>query len=357
MIKKVLSVLLVIALTVSFALAFSSCKKDDETETETTTEPVTEAPRAVLSANRNPLTGLDGYDEGFAGRKFTGIVVENSPAARPQWGLSTPDVLVEYEVEGGITRMLWLYANESRVPATVGPVRSARHDIVELAMGFDMLFIHCGGSSFALDLIGEHPELAQIEGLQYYDCFERDTTRDVSSEHRYCLLGDRLVSSVESLGFDMTADPAKAQPFLFTDVNAPRALSGSVCTKADISFSASYNYTFNYNAQTGLYDCDINGSPRTDDTGVQCAYSNVIILYVDMADMGTSSGHQDLLLENGGRGLYINGGACEEITWAKPAEGDMLKMYSASGAELALNCGSSYVGLVRSTQAVKTVLG
>ena len=84
----------------------------------------------------HPLTGLPGYDSDYyANSKVIGVVVENHPGARPQWGMSTPDVVFEYEVEGGISRMLWLYANMDELPAKVGPVRSMRHDIVELARG------------------------------------------------------------------------------------------------------------------------------------------------------------------------------------------------------------------------------
>ena len=354
MVRKIMAAALAAAMLFSFA----ACKKSEEETTQPMPEETTAvqpaAPRPVPSADRNPLTGVSGYDESLAGRKMTGIVVENSPDARPQWGMSSPDVIMEYEVEGGITRMLWLYADESRVPSKVGPVRSARHDPVELAIGYDMLFVHCGGSNFALDLISATPALSQIEGLTYSGCFERDQTRNVSSEHRYCLLGDKLRASIDELKLDMTADPAKAYPFLFTDESTPRQLAGGTCTDIKISYSTSYNFDFSYDAAAGLYACSLNGTPRTDDAGKQCAYSNVIVLYTDMIDMGTSSGHQDLLLENGGRGVYVNGGNYEDITWAKPTANDPLRLYSADGSELTLNCGNSYVGFVRSTQEAKT---
>lgn len=354
--KKILSLLLAAAMLATCTAAFTSCKKD-EPDTGESTSAVTDDQNTEiqpLSADRNPLTGLGDYEQGYEGKKFIGIVVENSPDARPQWGLSTPDILMEYEVEGGISRMLWLYANENRIPAKVGPVRSARHDIVELALGYDMLFIHCGGSYIALDLIEAHPELAEIEGMQSFGFFERDTTRNVSSEHRLCLMGDTFRNDLGNLGRNMTVETAKARPFNFTDVNAPRTLSGGICTTLKFSYSGNYNYEFSYNEETSLYECSLNDKARTDDQGIRCAYSNVIVLYTEMIDLGDSSGHQDLLLENGGKGIYINGGNYEEITWSKPAAADMLKMYDADGNELQLNCGNSYIGFVRSTQAAKT---
>lgn len=353
--KKILSLILAAAIMITCLSFFTACKKDD-TETEENTSETAEqnSDPAGLSADRNPLTGLGDYEQGYTGRKFIGVVVENSPDARPQWGLSTPDIVMEYEVEGGISRMLWLYANESRIPAKIGPVRSARHDIVELALGYDMLFIHCGGSEMALDLIAARPDLAEIEGMKSFGFFERDNTRNVSSEHTLCLIGDTFREDFAGLGLNMTVNAAKAEPFRFTDINAPRTLAGGEATALAFSYSSNYNYRFNYNGETSLYECSLNGEARTDDQGIRCAYSNVIVLYTDMIGLGDYSGHQDLQFENGGKGLYFNGGHYEEITWSKPTADDMLKLYSADGSELILNSGTSYIGFVRSTQEAKT---
>lgn len=356
--RRILSLILAAAIMITCLSFFTSCKKDETVPEETTSETdVQEPTNTGLSPDRNPLTGLGDYEQGYEGKKFIGVVVENSPDARPQWGMSTPDIVMEYEVEGGISRMLWLYANESRIPAKIGPVRSARHDIVELALGYDMLFIHCGGSEMALDLIAARPDLAEIEGMKSFGFFERDNTRNVSSEHTLCLIGDTFRADFAGLGLNMTADAAKAEPFIFADVNAPRTLTGGEATVLEFCYSSNYHYNFNYNGDTSLYECSLNGEARTDDQGIRCAYSNVIVLYTDMLDLGDYSGHQDLQLENGGRGIYANGGNYEEITWSKPTADDMLKLYAADGSELILNSGTSYIGFVRSTQEAKTQFG
>jgi hypothetical protein len=65
--------------------------------------------------------------------------------------MSTPDVIVEGMVEGGITRMMWLYADVSKMPK-IGPTRSARHDFVEIAAGLNAIYAHWGGSGQASGL-------------------------------------------------------------------------------------------------------------------------------------------------------------------------------------------------------------
>jgi len=52
------------------------------------------------------------------------IVVDNAPAARPQIGIADAPLLIEYPVEGGITRFTVVMSIASGV--TVGPVRSLR---------------------------------------------------------------------------------------------------------------------------------------------------------------------------------------------------------------------------------------
>jgi len=52
------------------------------------------------------------------------IVVDNAPAARPQTGIADAPLLIEYPVEGGMTRFTVVMSIASG--ATVGPVRSLR---------------------------------------------------------------------------------------------------------------------------------------------------------------------------------------------------------------------------------------
>lgn len=352
--KKCLSLLLAISLVLSFAVFLSSCS-DKSDEPEQTTVEETTVDTYVADPTLNPLTGEKNYSA-ENGVRTVSIIVENSPAARPQWGLTSPDILIEYEVEGGISRMLWLYADASRIPEKVGPVRSARHDIVELALGFDSIFVHWGRSSFALDTITKYADiLSNVDGLTYTECFYRDTERDVSSEHTGYTVGSALRSSINSLGISTVHSDSYTNPFRFA--KEPVVLAGGACSSLDIAFSASYKYTFTYNSTSNKYDTLINGSARVDENGTQCSYSNVIVLYTDMVDMGTSSGHQDLLLENGGTGIYVNGGNYEEIKWTKTGETDPVILYKADGSRLELNEGNSYIGFVRSTRADQTVIG
>ena len=61
-------------------------------------------------------------NEAAAKLPVTGVMIENSPAARPQSGLKKAGVVYEAVAEGGITRFLALYQGEK--PALIGPVQA-----------------------------------------------------------------------------------------------------------------------------------------------------------------------------------------------------------------------------------------
>ena len=124
----------------------TSCSSPEQAEPEAEEEAVTIA--------ANPFTGEtaeDGFDENALNKRTVAFVVENTPDARPQWGLDdpqySPDMVLQGEVEGGITRTLWFYADDSKLPEIIGPMRSARPPYIRFSELFDSVFIHWGQSS------------------------------------------------------------------------------------------------------------------------------------------------------------------------------------------------------------------
>lgn len=108
--------------------------------------PTTAATTAAPVIIKNPLTGEVDYNDSAVGKRPVAVVVENSPQARPQYNMDSPDIIVEGEVEGGITRMIWLYADMTDLPEQVGPTRSARPSFVQFSQFFDCIYIHFGQS-------------------------------------------------------------------------------------------------------------------------------------------------------------------------------------------------------------------
>ena len=164
----------------------------------------------------NPLTGQtseEGFDENALNQRVAAFVVENSPESRPQWGMDdaeySPDIVLQGEVEAGITRTLWMYADYNKLPEIIGPMRSARPPYIRFSELFDAVFIHWGQSSSKGMYVGANTVFKQ-DGVDHINqmtfdesvgLFDRDHTRSVSMEHTGILYGSKVPEALEKAGF------------------------------------------------------------------------------------------------------------------------------------------------------------
>lgn len=358
--KKVIVIVAVVLLVVVLGIgAFFLVKNNTKEKALPTNAPVTSAiettqavtTEAPPAKDINPLTGLTGLDENSYGKRPIAVVVENSPAARPQWGLCSPDIVIEGIVEGGITRMLWLYADVNSIPK-VGPVRSARHDFVEMAEGLNAVFVHSGGSWTAYDVL-KRRNVDHVDGMSG-KYFFRDKSRNVASEHTLYTNGESIAKSISALKINTQIDMAYWAPFKFTTAATPGMPSSGVCQNVSFAFSSSYKHMFKFNATDKLYYNYMNAKPMVEDGGKQMAVTNVIILYLPVFPWNDTQGHMELDLTDG-KGVFVANGGYENITWKKGTPNDMLLLYSSDGSDLKLNPGKSYIGYVPTSQAGNTV--
>ncbi|MET8142310.1 DUF3048 domain-containing protein [Sphaerisporangium sp. NPDC005288] len=83
-------------------------------------EPVASASASPTPPPEHPFTG-----QPVAGRRpVLAVKIENTSSGKPQLGLRSADLVFVEQVEGGLTRLMAVFS--SKIPAKVGPVRSAR---------------------------------------------------------------------------------------------------------------------------------------------------------------------------------------------------------------------------------------
>ena len=303
----------------------------------------------------NPLTGESGFSPSAVGKRPIAFMINNAPGARPQWGLCTPDIVIEGLVEGSASRMMWVYADPETVPEKVGSMRSARHDFLEIAQGLDAIFVHWGGSTYAYDAL-ESSDYDHLDGIYLGPNYtHRDNTRNVAIEHRGYVIGSEIRQLIEDRGFRTQVKSEAANPFEFSK-DGDRTLSGGDCLQVTASFSSYYAHTFKYDSQTGLYTNYMGETPMTQDGGEVMKVKNVVILYTPVRSLGDSLGCIDMDL-TGGTGIYISGGKYETIRWEKGSdEYAPLKLYSENGDELVMNAGKSWIGLIPKVRESRTVI-
>lgn len=344
-------------------LSFASCKGKEYDKTDGSSDSQTNGTaEPSYPANINPLTGLE-LSESAAGKRPVAIMVENSPDARPQWGLSTPDIVLEGLVEGGITRMMWIYADVTKIPK-VGPVRSARHDYVEIAYGMNAVFTHWGGSRPAYSLLKTlaNKGYLDVDGKTlgtngnesqkgYY--FFKDPTHSKATEHCGYTNGSYIAAAMEKRGIDTTQTKSDWAPFTVITKGERVPFSGATagtCSSITVTFSSGYKHTFEYDSGTGLYKNFMNKDPMKDgNTGEQMAVKNVIVMYTNVTGYETSI-KDDLKLREwdltSGEALYITNGYGEKITWKKGDMSSPLKFYGQDGKELTVNAGQTWIGVI-----------
>ncbi|NLL62885.1 MAG: DUF3048 domain-containing protein [Ruminococcaceae bacterium] len=338
-VKKVFIILMSICLPLSF-IACSKPEAPPPVEPKTT---------EVQIGENNPLTGDNTLDKCAVGKRPIAVMVENSPAARPQWGLGSADITLEGLVEGGITRMLWIYADAASAPK-IGPTRSARIDYIEWAEGLDAIFVHFGGASNAYEALRTR-KVDNIDGIGKGNLkggpkyFKRDDTRrNRGIEHSAYTTGEWLSKAISETGvrYDINLDYIK--PFAFFSTTTK--LKDGECTSITFAFSSNYKHTFKYNSEDNLYYNWMNTSEMLDENGNQMAVTNVILLYMPVTPIPGASGWVNWD-QTGGDGIIVSSGSYENITWTKGnTPGSMLKIFDSAGYEMKLNVGKSYIGIV-----------
>jgi len=335
---KTLSLIFALTLIVT---AFTGCGGNEEEPT--TTEPTTVITTEPPVVYRNPLTGEAGYNEELIGNRPVMVVVENHSQARPQWGLTSSDIVFEMVAEGGITRMILMYADASRLPDKIGPVRSTRHYFLDLAEGYDAIFTHFGQSTYAKQQLQSH-DIDNINGYVDGSYFSRDKSRNVDSEHTAYTTKEWVTKAIEDKEYRTTLKDGYTDAFQF-NIDGDKVLKDGSCVTATVSFSSGYTYTLDYDKQENVYYSSLNGNPFMDSNGTQQNFENIVILYTNISAIaGDTKNRVDFDLSEG-EGRYISNGSYEDISWKKGDSTDMLKLYDSEGEELKLNTGRTYIAI------------
>lgn len=277
----------------------------------------------------NPLTGAtaeDGYDEAAGERRIAAFVVENAPDARPQWGMDdenySPDIILQGEVEGGITRTLWFYADYEKLPEIIGPTRSARPPFILFSELFDAIFIHWGKSHSKGDYVGastifKRDNLDHLDQMTLDDTegmYGRDTTRAVNVEHRGIIYGDKVSATIKNDGIRIK--PKEYSTLHFNNIEEPAGETAATQIGVKFSERAFEDMFWTYNEEDGLY--------HSSDFENDLKRENLLVLFDD-TEYITKEGYQgpgsagsvtycDYKLA-GGEGKYFSKGTVKDIKW------------------------------------------
>ena len=254
-----------------------------------------------------PLTGVGSSTE-VEGRAVA-VMINNHPAARPQSGLNKADIVYEVLAEGDVTRFLAIFQSEQ--PDSVGPVRSARSYYIELAKGFDSLYIAHGNSPDAKEML-DNGYIDVLNGL-YYDgtLFKRASFR--KAPHNSYITYDNILKGANQNGYEMEHEPP-ALPFLTKD--QAKELAGEQANHISISYyDQIFNSSFEYDETLQKYKRFSNEKQTVDyDTEDPVLIDNVLIIETKHLIMD-NSGRRDIDFTAGGKGFLVQKGKKIDVEW------------------------------------------
>lgn len=305
---------------------------------------------------KSKKTGKDQVDEVplTAPRKIDGIIVSTNDAnmvpacvmienaafsgVRPQSGLSAASVIYEVIVEGGITRLMAVYAGEQADP--IGPVRSARDTYLEFASEYNCAYIHAGGSYTAITAI---PQLGirDIDALKESKWFWRDNNK--FAPHDLFTNNKNLYEAIAKGHSWMDAPTYESWKF----VDDEKITIGETANQVNILFGDSYNVTYDYNTEGKYYERTNGGVTHTDsNTGKVLTTRNIIIQHVPEGDFIEGKGRVNFSVTGEGVVEIIRNGILTKGKWKKGDRLSRTQFFTEDGEEISLARGNSWVEIV-----------
>ncbi len=336
--------LLCFVLILSMVFCFTACKNNDPTvdipDEPVVEEPIPEPPKFAV----NPLTGLEDLDIGKENMRPVAVMINNIRVAQGvQTGVQKADIIYETEVEGGITRLLAVFKDINKVEQ-IGTVRSARYDYIDLALGHDAIYVHCG-----IDVVYATKHVADTGVASFninsnpWAAYGFRIKNGLASEHTMYTSSEKLNQGFADLNVRTTTE--KSDTFCkFNDAENPVAPTGGEAFTVKVPFSNHATSIFTYNPETKIYTKNTKGTNNKDyKSGETYDVTNVLILRTNIGYFADNK-HRDIGL-SGGSGYYVSNGAYQEIKWEKGAANNAIKYYNTDGTPLTINAGKTWICL------------
>ncbi len=316
--------------------------------TEESPTDVSSIPEPVYEVN--PLTGEKDILPENVGKRPVAIMVNNIKHAQGvQAGLADADIIFESLAEGGISRLMAVFYDLSKV-GQIGTVRSARYTYAQLALSLDAIYVHCG-----MDDVYTRP-YCNSAGVSFFDlgargCSFRESN-GLAYEHTLYTTGEKLIGGFEKNDFRTEIkENKKGSYFPFNDPENDTKYENK-CTALEIPMSASYITRFVFNPETNKYIRYINGAPQKDiKTGKETAVDNVLVLY-DSYSHFADNYHLRASLTSG-EGMYFSPEGYCKIKWSKGAATNKFTLTDENGNPFSLNAGKTWVSIAPTSGRVK----
>jgi hypothetical protein len=385
--KKQKIIIAVVAIIILIVGGFFFLKNKDGEKKQIDLTPKKAAKSGPLNPeNLSPISGL--ACENWKKRSVA-VMQPADIFARPAAGFSQADMVIEMPAyTSSNTRLMGVYLCD--IPKEIGAIRSSRHDYIALAKGLDSIFIHWGGSHFALDLLKEniidHIECLTYSG-KYCDRWDWQNDAKMRMEDSGHVKEEKVVQAITDLGF-RKENTFAGYPHKEEAPIEERPSGGHL----RVAFAKPYDVEYDYDKETNswlrvwaeLPDTDRNNKQRLapKNVVVMMAKSEQISAYTDYVGMGLEDPWKNVeeIKKTGvesisdrynnvqigdpwydstdsGEAFYYMDGKETRGTWKKDRSSldSKLFFYDESGEEILFVPGQIWVEILEPGQALKWV--
>jgi len=288
------------------------------------------APAPVAAPGTMPLTGLPGE---APNRPAIMVKVDNGGPARPQTGLNAADIVVEEEVEGGVTRFAAIFHSASTV---VGPVRSARTTDIGVVNSLGSPLLLYSGANGVTDALMRAQPTVQNRSAATTSGYWRSSSRRAPSN---------LYSDTAAHWASASGGPPPAQ-FAYRSPGEP------IAGVADTEFTVAYRASHAGWSWSGSHWVRTQGSrAHMTAAGEQVTATNVVVVEARELPTGMvdSSGANvpEFVFVGEGKATVFTGGKRIDGIWTRPTLASVATLTHGAGAVIELTPGRTWIELIK----------
>jgi hypothetical protein len=283
----------------------------------------------------SPLSGVS--CQNYKARPFA-VMMAGDQQARPLSGISMADIVVEAPViTNDITRYMAIFLCET--PEEIGSLRSARDDFIPLAKGWDAIYVHWGGSHFALDTL-KQKVIDNIDALTNpFNTFYRKPS--IPKPHNGFTTYEKLKNAAISFNFRLENS---LSPYPFLKKSELKSNPDTFATLI-ITYPGKFKVKYVYDGNNMNYKRFKDDTPEIDAlTKNQVIADNVLVL--ETISKQIEGQYNDLkVIGEGKLKAYING---QEIlgTWRKADFNSKLTFFNEQNQEISLKPGKTWIQFI-----------
>jgi len=319
------------ALAAAVVLAGAACSGDGSKAQAQPGQAVVSPSPSPEPPPEHPFTGLPASTL----RPVLAVKIENTPAGKPQMGLRSADIVYVQQVEGGLTRLMAIFS--SKLPAQVGPVRSARiSDLYLLPMFGKPALAYSGVQTKMIPYVQRAP-LYDVSDSAAPDAYRRMPGRVAP----YNL----FASPRKLLARAPQASKAKDIGFVFSDEPPP---GGTERRSVTVRYpSARFTFTWSERQKRWLISQD--GAKNMAAEGGQQGAPTIVIQWVKTtrSEFHDVNGAYTPLLHTVGKGtgIVLRDGKAYRVRWSRASKEEGTVYTLADGTPMPFARGQVWIVL------------